>query len=100
MCKGVADHEQAPEYHTWNQVTFLIDQSSTQCVNITITNDNIEENVEFFEIYISGMFRLHGNPKINLNPKEAVIAIYDDDCKSFFSKTVMYYNCKQTYSNL
>ena len=97
MCEGVADQEQAPTgYYTWHQVTFLIDQN-IQCVNITITDDNIEEDIELFEIYIRGTYRLHGNPRIINYPREAVIAIYDDDddddCKSFFSKTVMHYNC-------
>ena len=74
----------------YGPVTFLVDDT-IQCVNISITDDKIEEDIQFFQIslyryyyYTSySIFALHGNPKIYplSSNATAIITIYDDDCK-------------------
>ena len=88
MCEGVTDHE----VELYGPVTFLVDDI-IQCVNINITDDKIEEDIQFFQIsfyydryYCSNCYRifaLHGNPKIFplSSNATAIITIYDDDCK-------------------
>ena len=47
-----------------------------RCVNISIVDDNIPENTEYFTVMIGGMSNLH--PNINLSPNEANITIHDN----------------------
>ena len=66
----------------------MIDEN-VQCFNISITDDDIEEDVEYFEIffddrlYYSGIYPLTRNPRIYplSTARVAIITIYDDDCK-------------------
>ena len=79
MCEGVP----------YGPVTFLVDDI-IQCVNINITDDKIEEDIQFFQISFYDhynnykFYALHGDPRIYLvySNATAIITIYDDDCKS------------------
>ena len=96
MFEGGADYEQLPQY----EVTFWINEN-IKCFNISITDDDIEENVESFEIFFddslrySGIYPLIRNPRIYplSTARVAVISIYDDDCK--FSSVLHY--CSYIY---
>ena len=67
---------------------FTIDES-IKCFNIDIIDDDIGEDVEFFELYMDssrynyGIHPLHRNAKVYpfLTAIAAIITIYDDDCK-------------------
>ena len=47
-----------------------------RCVNISIVDDTIPENTEYFTVMIGGRSNLH--PNINLSPTEANIYILDN----------------------
>ena len=79
MCEGETDHE-VGEY---GPVTFLVDDI-IQCVNINITDDKIEEDIELFQIsfyyryncdYCYNIRALHGNPRV-VPLSRATITIY------------------------
>ena len=87
ICEGETD----PEVERYGPVTFLVDDI-IQCVNINITDDKIEEDIQFLQIslyyryYCSNCYyirALHGNPRIFplSSNATAIITIYDDDCK-------------------
>ena len=92
--QGLSDHQEELDF-----VTFLINQT-VQCVNINITDDDEEEDIESFEIYIGYVDNIHGYPKLEYyNASEAIITIYDDDCKLL--SLLLYTNCSfLTCSNL
>ena len=46
-----------------------------RCVNISIVDDTIPENTEYFTVMIGGRSNLH--PNISLSPTEANIYILD-----------------------
>ena len=85
ICEGETDHEVGK----YGPVTFLVDDV-IQCVNISITDDKIEEDNEFFQIsfyycdHCYNIHAFHGNPRVVPVSSTATtaITIYDDDCKS------------------
>ena len=69
----------------YGPVTFLVDDI-IQCVNISITDDKIEEDIQislYYRYYCSGCYYINGNPRIFpvSSNATAMITIYDDDCK-------------------
>ena len=51
------------------------ENTDRQCVNISLTNDDILENVEEFE----AILEVGNNVPVNLSPERAVVTITDDD---------------------
>ena len=63
------------------QLTFSVSMS-TQCLNVTITDDDEVEQDELFTLTLSVIRRTAGNNTIyQLNAPTTTITIIDDDCK-------------------
>ena len=55
-----------------------------QCFNITITNDEVVEEDELFQLSIPSISYVAGNSRIyRQDIVAATVTIIDDDCKSF-----------------
>ena len=53
-----------------------------QCVDITITDDDVPEEKEIFQIKMLNIQRVEANdPGIVLHTTSALVTIVDDDCK-------------------
>ena len=53
-----------------------------QCFNITIINDDVAEEDEFFQVSLTSIRRIAGNNIYEVLIRRATVTIIDDDCKS------------------
>ena len=70
------------DHGTSNQSVMISATLAKQCVNISITDDSVVEEDEFFQISITSIFRYAGgyNPYY-LSIMSATVTIIDNDCK-------------------
>ena len=52
-----------------------------QCFNITIINDDVAEEDEFFQVSFTSFRRIDGNNIYQLLITTANVTVVDDDCK-------------------
>ena len=52
-----------------------------QCFNITIINDDVAEEDEFFQVSFTSFRRIDGNNIYQLLIMTANVTVVDDDCK-------------------
>ena len=63
-----------------------------QCFNITIIDDNVAEEDEFFQVSLTSIRRIAGNYIYQVLTPTATVTIIDDDCKSIkfqFKSSIM-----------
>ena len=54
-----------------------------QCFNISIINDDVAEEDEFFQVSLTSIRFVAGNNIYQVLTPTAAVTIIDDDCKSF-----------------
>ena len=65
-----------------------------QCFNITITNDDVVEEDEFFQLTLTSIARTSSNfSPYQVPTLLATVTIIDDDCKPYFYYTKGYKLC-------
>ena len=85
-CVGKADHR------SLQQQLNISANFSRQCVTIDITNDNVTEENEFFQISISLIIRVSGSSGIyQLHTPSATVTIIDDDCKTIIIIVLLFF---------
>ena len=86
--KGVVDHGSLDQQLT------LSASLGRQCFNITITNDDVVEEDEFFQLTLTSIARTSSNfSPYQVPTLLATVTIIDDDCKPYFYYTKGYKLC-------
>ena len=87
--KGVVDHGSLDQQLT------LSASLGRQCFNITITNDDVVEEDEFFQLTLTSIARTSSNfSPYQVPTLLATVTIIDDDCKPYFYYTKVV-NCAE-----
>ena len=77
---GELDHGTLDQQLTVSANTYI------QCVNVTVSNDTVPEENEFFQILISSISRIASSTSIHQRYNvSAIVTIIDDDCKCIFT---------------
>ena len=60
------------------------DSLRRHCFNITIIDDDVAEDDEFFQVFLTSARRIDGKNIFRVSRYRANVFIIDDDCKSIY----------------